>query len=72
MHVANAKQIEDNGTKNGGLFGDWTEQNAVQPQTIEQAQPAAFSIGVWKIAFGVLVGNVLTGIVGGIIYELVK
>ena len=35
-------------------------------------QVATSTIGIWKIAFGVLLGNLMTGIVVGVIYEMLR
>ena len=38
----------------------------------KKADPVASSLGFWKVALAVFVGNILTAIVAGLVYGLVK
>jgi hypothetical protein len=40
-------------------------------ESILPEQKAPARLGFWKIAFAVFVGNILTGVVGAIVYEAV-
>jgi hypothetical protein len=48
------------------LFGDFSTE---KPTTFATSEPTP--VGIWKIAFGVLLGQIMTGILGGIAYALV-
>jgi hypothetical protein len=51
-----------------GLFGDWSDPDATE--VVSETAPTPSPIGIWKIAIGVFLGNVLTGLVGGLLYSL--
>jgi hypothetical protein len=42
------------------------------PAEIQTSERPAPGIGFWKIALAVMVGNLLTGIVAGVVYALIR
>lgn len=52
-----------------GIFGDWRDPNAIEVESAPPKPPSP--IGMGKIAMGVFLGNLLTGILGTILYLLV-
>lgn len=44
----------------------WLE-NALTPPA-ERAESKPSQLGVWKIAAGVLLGNIMTGVIAGLVY----
>lgn len=60
--------------KRSGIFDGWVEVN---PAYKAAAKPVASSIsapsfGIWKIALGVLLGNIMTGIIVGLVYAAMR
>ena len=60
--------------KKSGVFGSWASVNP-DYRPVAQAEvvsKTASPIGVWKIAFAVLLGNIMTGIIGGLLYAAMR
>lgn len=58
--------------KRAGIFGDWTEADPAYKPTARPvaSSTTATSIGIWKIAAGVFLGNLMFAALAGLLYVL--